>query len=381
MEKEAESIYAYTPGLKVKKVMKLEKLRRLPVPGEVLIKRGDDVSCDTIVARTFVPGNPNLIRMFNLLGCEPDEIKQYMKKKEGDNVEEGEVIAGYSSFFGLMKKAIPAPCSGTIESVSEVTGQIILRESPTPVAIKAYIAGKCVRELEKEGAVIETNAAYIQGIFGFGGETHGDLQVLVESPKDILSADLVNESHKDKILVGGSVVTREALDKAVQVGAKGVVVGSIYDKDMTEFLGYEIGVAITGQEEVGTTVIITEGFGELNMAQRTFDILKSFDGYHASISGATQIRAGVMRPEIIIPHNLDFPTEKGLEEELASGMQVGTVVRIIREPYFGSIGHVSRLPVELQRIETLSKVRVLDVTLEDGRTVTVPRANVEIIEE
>ena len=265
--------------------------------------------------------------------------------------------------------------------MSEVTGQIILREAPTPVEIKAYISGKCVRELEKEGAVIETNAAYIQGIFGFGGETHGDLQVVVESPKDVLSADRVNESHKDKILVGGSLVTREALEKAIQVGAKGVVVGSIYDKDMTEFLGYEIGVAITGHEEVGTTVIITEGFGELNMAQRTFDILKSFDGYHASISGATQIRAGVMRPEIIIPHNLAFPSEKEFEEELASGMKTGTVVRIIREPYFGGIGQVSRLPVELQQIETLSKVRVLDVTLEDGRTVTVPRANVEIIEE
>jgi hypothetical protein len=55
-------------------------------------------------------------------------------------------------------------------------------------------------------------------------------------------------------------------------------------------------------------------------------------------------------------------------------------VRIIRQPYFGTIGKVSSLPVELQRLKSESYVRVLDVELDDGTIVTVPRANVEIIE-
>ncbi|GAH10649.1 unnamed protein product, partial [marine sediment metagenome] len=37
--------------------------------------------------------------------------------------------------------------------------------------------------------------------------------------------------------------------------------------------------------------------------------------------------------------------------------------------------------VDLQKVETESKVRVMEVKLGDGRTVMVPRANVEIIEE
>ena len=60
---------------------------------------------------------------------------------------------------------------------------------------------------------------------------------------------------------------------------------------------------------------------------------------------------------------------------------MGTLIRIIREPYFGAIGKVLSLPVELQKLEQESSVRVLEAELEDGRTVTVPRANVEIIEE
>ncbi len=55
-------------------------------------------------------------------------------------------------------------------------------------------------------------------------------------------------------------------------------------------------------------------------------------------------------------------------------------MRIIREPYFGLIGKIASLPHELQVIETESKVRILEVELPDGRRVTTPRANVEIIE-
>ncbi|GAI95712.1 unnamed protein product, partial [marine sediment metagenome] len=194
----------------------------------------------------------------------------------------------------------------------------------------------------------------------------------------VLSEDLITPEDKRAILVGGSMVTMGALKKSVEIGVSCIVVGGIRHDDLISFTGEEIGVAITGQEELGLTVIITEGFGTMRMSQSTFDLLKSFEGYQASVNGATQIRAGVLRPEIIIPHQ--EIAEQG-SEELASGMVPGTSVRIIRQPYFGAIGMVKFLPVELQQLESESYVRVLDVELDDGIVVTVPRANVEIIEE
>jgi hypothetical protein len=172
-----------------------------------------------------------------------------------------------------------------------------------------------------------------------------------------------------------------ALEKARDVGAKGVVVGGIEDQDLKRFMGYDIGVAITGSENVGITVIATEGFGKLRMAERTFQLLKSLSGKKTSMNGATQIRAGVMRPELIVPADAKAPTKKKADLSRASGLETGTKVRIIREPYFGLIGKVVGLPVELAQVETEAKVRVLDVELEDKRKVTLPRANVEIIEE
>ena len=74
---------------------------------------------------------------------------------------------------------------------------------------------------------------------------------------------MIDESMAGKIIVGGSNVSGAALRKANQVKAAGVVVGAIIDRDLIDFLGYDIGVAITGQEDIDTTLVITEGFGSI----------------------------------------------------------------------------------------------------------------------
>lgn len=374
--------HAYTPGLKVKKFTIVSKTRRLPIQGEVLVKEGDTVKHDQVVAKTQVPGEVHLINVANALGVDPEETSQYMLKGLKDPVAKNEVFAQRSSFFGLFKSFVKSPVDGTIELVSDVTGQVALREAYIPVEITAYIPGKVVHVMPREGVTIRTPAAFVQGIFGVGGEAHAQLKMVAKSPDDALTAEMIDSSHSGKVIVGGSLVTGDALAKAAKTGVKGIVVGGVEDEDLIKFLGYEIGVAITGQEEIGLTLIITEGFGKMKMPQRTFDLLKSFDGREASVNGATQIRAGVIRPEIVIA--LTEKEAKGLvedEEEATGGMTPGTPVRIIRDPYFGAIGQVAGLPVELQKAETESDVRVVQVTLEDGRKVIVPRANVEIIEE
>ncbi len=374
-----EEAHAYTPGLKVKRSTLVSKKRRLPILGEVFVKEGDVVNSDRILARAELKGDPEIIKASMLLSIEPEDVPRYMHKTLGDNIEEGELLASYTALFGLIKKRVESPRTGTIESISDVTGQVIIRGIPIPVEVDAYIPGKIVEILPNEGAVIETNAAFIQGIFGIGGEDHGRIKIAVESSEDILTVDAINPEDKGAILVGGSLVTLDAINKCVEVGVSCIVVGGIRHEDLTSFTKEEVGVAITGQEELGVTLIITEGFGKMRMSKATFDLLKSFEGFTASVNGETQIRAGVLRPEIIIPH--DEVAEEGSGEELSSGMVPGTPVRIIRQPYFGAIGEVVHLPVELQQVESESHVRVLDVKLDDDTIVTVPRANVEIIEE
>jgi len=376
--KVTEEGHAYTPGLKIKKSMMVTKTRRLPMPGEVFVKVGDEVSFDTPIAEMMAPGEPYVINAAQKLGIPKEDLDVYMKKKVGDQIKKDEPIAGYNAFFGLMKNWVLSPIDGFVETVSDISGQIIVRENPISVMVDSYIKGKVVEVMPKEGAAIETHAAFIQGIFGVGGETQGTIHMVVDSPSQHLTADLITQDHKGKVIVGGALATKEALIKARGIGVAGVVVGGVKDTDLIDMLGFEIGVAITGHEDIGTTLIITEGFGEMDMSPRTFELLKEFEGYMAAINGATQIRAGVMRPEVIIPH------EKGESEDedaaLSGGMKPGTPIRIIRQPYFGALGKVHNLIVELQVVETGSDVRVVEVELENGEIVVVPRANVEILE-
>ena len=377
-DKTSTEAHAYTPGLKVKRTTTVDKTRRLPILGEVFVKVGDIVEFNTVVARTEIKGNPEILKAAGVLGVEAEDVPRYLKKGVGDPIQEKEIIASLSALFGLIKKQLVAPFDGEIEAISEVTGQIIVRGKPVPVDVNAYIPGKVVEVMPKEGAVIETNAAFIQGIFGIGGERHGRIRIAVGSPEEELTASHIGEEDRGAVLVGGSMVSMEALRRAVDLGVSCIVVVGIRHTDLTSFIGEEIGVAITGQEEVGITVVVTEGFGRMTMSSTTFELLRHFEGYQASVNGATQIRAGVLRPEIIIPHQEETSEEV---DELSAGMLPGTQVRIIRQPYFGAIGKVVRLPVELQQLESESYVRVLDVDLGTGKIVTIPRANVEIIEE
>ena len=372
--------HAYTPGLKVTKKTIVRKERKLPLKGNVLVNVGDEVEPDTIVAKTELPGDVQTINLAGKLGIMPDEVKEFLLKKEGDPVEKDEVIAETKGLFGrFLKTQIKSPVKGTIETISPVTGQLIIREPPIPVQIDAYIKGRIVEVIENEGVVVETVATFVQGIFGIGGETKGIIKRIVDKPTEPVTPDVIDENLKGAIGIGGSIVTKEALDKAVDVGMKAIVVGGIDDMDLKRFLGYEIGVAITGNEQKGITLIITEGFGRMNMSNKAFKLLSDAEGRQASVNGATQIRAGVMRPEVIIP--LVGESGKDIEVREARGLEVGDLVRIIRAPYFGYIGKVVELPPELQKIETEANVRVLVVETDEGERITLPRANVEIIEE
>jgi len=373
--------HVYTPGLKVTEKTLVRKERRLPLKGEVLVQKNQTVNGEVIVARTLLPGNVSTVNVAGLLGVPAEDLNMMMTKKVGDNVKKDEPIALSKGFFGIFKSVVKSPINGSIESVSEITGQVILREAPKPVQVSAYINGMVTEIFPDEGVLIETEASLIQGIFGIGGETRGVIKVVTKSSNDPLTADDITEDCKDKIVVGGSIVDEPALKKARAVGAKGVVVGGIEDSTLQKFLGYDIGIAITGHEKCGISVMVTEGFGKMRMAEHTFKLINTLVGKMASMNGSTQIRAGVIRPELIVPY--DHKKDKKVEptKKIEGGLVIGSLVRIIREPNFGMIGKVTNLPVELRNIETESKVRILEVELENGTRVGLPRANVEIIEE
>ena len=373
---------AYTPGLTISADTVIRKVRRLPLKGQVLVQVGDQVDPDTVVARTELPGPVTTVRVAERLGVEPRELTKYLLKQVGEKVQAGEVLAERKSFFGLFTSRVTSPITGTIDFISEATGNIGIRHLPTPVEVTAYLRGLVVEVLPEEGAVVATRGVFVQGIFGLSGERHGQIALLADSPDEVVPDTKVSDEHKGKVLIAGALAHWRLMEAAKQVGAVALVTGGVLDTDIKKLLGYDIGVAITGHEPLPFTLIVTEGFGEIAMAKRTFELLASQEGKEASVNGATQIRAGVIRPEVVVPKDGALTLEE-LEErkesEFAAGeLNIGTPIRLIRAPYFGALGRVVALPPEPQEIETETKTRVLEAELVTGERVIVPRANVEI---
>ena len=372
--------HGYTPGLRVTERALVRRVRRLPLPGRIHVQVGDQVTAEQLVAATELPGNVVNVNVAHELSVAPEDVPGVMLFGEGDRVEVRQIIAESRAFWGLFHSIARAPISGAIETVSEITGQVLVRGEPISVEIDAYLDGTVVEVQGTETVVIETRAALAQGILGVGGEAHGTIKVLCGGPDELCHEDLIADQCAGCILVGGGRVTLEALRAAADAGAAAVVTGAIDDVDLDEFLGYELGVAITGQEDLGTSLVLTEGFGDTPMRARTFELLAARDGRRASVNGATQIRAGVIRPEVIVPEP-GAAWDADVEAE-AAGLDVGSDVRLIRPPWFGRLAQVVELPERLETIPTEAQVRVARVRLEDtGEVVTVPRANLETIEQ
>ncbi len=361
---------SYTPGLKVLEKISIEKERILPLLGEVHVDIDQQVEADTIVASTKIPGNVQMINIANELNIDPDQVPSCMLCKIDEKVSKNQVIAKSKGIFGLFKSEVKSPLNGTLANISDVTGQAIISEEPQPIEIDAYIPGVVSKVIDKEGILINSKGTLIQGIIGIGGEKKGTLSVL----NDNLDLDSLN---KDKIIVINSCLTYDFFQNAVNIGVKGIVCGGIDYSTLTSILGYPLGVAITGTEQV-VTLVVTDGFGDILMAPKTFNLLKKSDGRFVSINGATQIRAGVLRPEIFIGSSEKVEYESSFDEESLI-ISEGSKVRVIREPFFGKIGIVSSLPKELIKMNTETMARTAEITFDNGKKEIVPRSNLEVI--
>ena len=125
--------HAYTPGLTVTERTTVRKRRLLPIPGTVAVKVGDRVKPDSVVAHAELPGRVHSVNVANLLGAAPDEVPEYLVRKQGEPVQKDEVIAENKPFIKFLKTEVRSPIQGRVDSVSTVTGQVLLREPPKQI--------------------------------------------------------------------------------------------------------------------------------------------------------------------------------------------------------------------------------------------------------
>jgi len=358
------------------------------------VRVGQRVQPADVVAVATQPGAVVPVNVAHNLALIPEEVPGVLVKQVGEEVQAGEVLARTQGLFGLLRSECLAPCGGKVVSVSEHTGQVLIEATPEPLHVSAFIAGEIVTVVPDYGAVVKTTGTCLQGIFGVGGECWGELVLALAGPESVLTARQIHSGLKNKVVVGGADVTLDALDQAVNHEIAALVTGGIHGRTLRDFLGFDLTGGITGNEDIPLTLVVTEGFGEVAMARRTFAVLRERENALASVNGATQIRAGVVRPEIIVPQLLSAGETSPDQPAAAVDRQspdaqeaadfpvplaVGSRVRVICAPYFGREGRVVAIPDRAVELPSGCRARVANVQFADAQTAVVARANLVIV--
>jgi hypothetical protein len=195
-----------------------------------------------------------------------------------------------------------------------------------------------------------------------GGETSGVVRVVTETHKALLTVGDIDVSSTGSVIVGGSALGVESLRQAERVRVRGIIVGSM-DAAILELV-----------PPPTIPIVITEGFGSIPMSSTVFKLLKESEGREVSINAKTQLRWGLIRPQIIVP------AISGAEEEpQAPGMlEINDTVRALRQPHIGQTGRVKSFPQGTQLLESGLRLPGVEVDLEDGPAF-IPALNLEAI--
>lgn len=345
---------------RVSKTIEFELERKFPGSCKVAVRIGDSVEPESVVAHCEISAGQRLIKIAHSLGVSARDVKRYLLRKVGDRIYRGEIIARKKNILGLGKREIRSPADGIITEI-DANGDIIVKFLPTLVKLAAGAKG-IVATIGQESIFIKSSGIQIKGHAGSGRVRDGLIK-LIAQPSEFITPQKITADSAGNILVGGSVLERAAVEKALTLGVHGIVVGGINHRD---FLSLGVG------SDVGITVLVTEGFGIAPIGKDIFETLRKFENRFAFVSGEAKnffIPVQTTGESVTKPSNLSW-------KELA----VGDIVRVFKVTSEDLIGRVESISKKDEILNSGLPAEVASVKFLSGNTITVASANLEIIE-
>ena len=304
--------------------------------GDSYAKQGDLVKPDTVLAENkYEPPKIYIVLISEALGRKltENEVREGLMVKESDNVYDGQVLfINKSSVFmsdenqrklkdfkikyegrtftvpppnvftdgiGIQFKPddkVLSPVKGIVEKISYTTGTILIKNVLEP-AKKSYqlfadVYGVVKSINENKDFLLNINSAIIEGKIGFGKNVGGFLKIYDS-----------NSSMTDTIVFKHYISYIDA-EELMKQKVKGVICNFISYHCLKFIIGKDIGVAITGGEDIPFSLLIINGFSDSPITESFININLCIDKY-VLLMPSTQIRAGVIRPKILIFNEKD----------------------------------------------------------------------------
>jgi len=341
-------------------VTNIQRERVLPRPGQVTVRKGQKVTPGDVIAEAVLIPEHDLLDIARGLGVSAQKADQYIQRKVGEEVGEGDVIAGP---VGMARRVVRAPRPGKVVVVG--SGQVLIQAESKPYELRAGMDGVVTDLIPDLGAIITTSGALIQGVWGNGRMDFGLLNVQMRSADDTLTTDQLDVSLRGAVVLGGFCGDKNVLISADELPLRGLILASM---DSTL-----IPVAM----KMRYPILLTEGFGRTPMSSAAFKLLSTSARREVSVNAEPWNRYEGTRPEIIIP--LPTTSEPALPSETTE-FKIGQLVRMVLSPHKGKIGTLTYLHPGTATLPNGLRARAADLRLESGENLTLPLANIEVLE-
>jgi hypothetical protein len=340
----------------------IRRLRLLPREGDVLVSSGRLVKANEAVARAIVPQEHRFVNVARLLGVRPDRVERHLLKEVGDEVKQGETIAGRRALLGLRRVRVSSPVTGVVKAV--IGGRVLLEGEPEVVEVLASVHGRIASIEPGRGVTVEAYGALVQLAWGRGGLAWGVLKVMAANAEGQADPGALNIDHHNAIVAVNAPLNESFLRVADESHVRAIISPSA-DVALLPVL-----------EGLRYPVALTQGFGDMPMSEGILSLLKANNGREIALDAATPERWRAERPEIIIPLS-QAPDERVAQYVPGEPLEMGQRVRILTPPYLGEIGEVVDLPPRERCLESGLWLHGAEVKLSSKETVFVPFANLE----
>lgn len=202
----------------------------MPKNVRVAVKAGDEI----LVGQSLIDASKRNNAIYNvaqLLKIAPKKVRSVIRKKGGEGVEKGDVLASKRSVINT--KSIRAPFAGRVVGLDEERGEIEI--APTDfekITVISPVHGT-VRNIDEEKVDIDFNGVVVFAKQGMGSMRKGLLTIVSKADEDVLLTD-IKEEHQNKVLQGGHF-SRQIIQKAFGIGAASVLATSIDEGDFFHF--------------------------------------------------------------------------------------------------------------------------------------------------
>lgn len=340
-------------------VTTIRRERLLPVPGRVVVRRGQHVSSTDVVAEAVLEPKHLLMDIARGLGLAPQEADRYLVCKDGEQVGVGDVLAGP---VGLARRLVRSPHDGTVVVAGE--GQLLLRLDLPPFELKAAYQGIVTDLLGDRGVIIQTTGALIQGVWGNGRTGFGLLNVLAHTPDEQLTAGQLDVSMRGSVVMSGYCENEDVFQTGADLPLRGLILASMNAR------------LIQAASQVDYPVILIDGFGKIPMNSTAFKLLTTSDRRDVTLNADPWNRYKGARPEVLLA--VPSATQSELPDE-TDIISEGKHVRVISPPYQGKLATIVTVPRGLSTLPSGVSGAAANIRFEDGETALIPLANLDLI--